>query len=120
MSTPAVLGTPTDIWTGGLPTTTLPLILVLVARAAITIPFALPIAVFSSTTLLSPLRMPMPKSSLGLEKPFPLVSFHRSELLDPSIHIPPQARPADDAPFRTEILEAMVMRDELGITRMPD
>ena len=104
----------------GLPTATLPLMRVLVARAAIRIPFALPIAVFSSTVLLSPLRMPMPKSSLGVEKPFPLVSFHRSELLDPSIHIPPQAAPAAVAPFLTEMLEAIVTRDEVAVTRMPD
>jgi len=104
----------------GLPTTTLPLIFVLVAAAAITIPFALPMAVFSSTLLLSPLRMPMPKSSLGVEKPLPLVSFHRSELLDPSIHIPPQAAPAAVAPFLTEMLAAIVIREDVAVTRIPD
>jgi hypothetical protein len=31
-----------------------------------TIPFALPIAVFASTTLPSPEKMPMPKSSFGV------------------------------------------------------
>ena len=120
MSTPVLPCTPTDTCTGGFPIATFPRILVFVAVAPMRIPFVLPIAVFSSTSLLSPLRMPMPKSSLGVEKPLPLVSFHRSELLDPSIHIPPQAAPAADAPFLTEMLAAMVIRDEVAVTRIPD
>ena len=74
----------------------------LVAGANTMIPFALPIAVFCSTKLLSPLTMPMPKSSLGVAKPFPVVSFHRSELLLPMIHMPPHGAPALELPFLTE------------------
>ena len=76
----------------------------LVAGAKTMIPFALPIAVFCSIRLLSPLTMPMPKSSLGVAKPFPVVSFHRSELLLPMIHMPPHAAPALELPFLTETL----------------
>jgi hypothetical protein len=66
MSAP-VPGEPTETWTGGLPTATLPLTVVFVAGGKMTIPFVLPTAVFSSTRLLLPLRMPIPKSSLGVE-----------------------------------------------------
>ena len=65
-------------------------------------PLVFPIAVFCSTRLLSPLTMPMPKSSLGVAKPFPVVSFHRSELLLPMIHMPPHAAPAVLLPFLME------------------
>src|SRR5262249_18390749 len=112
--------TATDCWTGGLPTTTLPRTLLLVAAGNMTIPLALPTAVFSSTRLLSPLRIPMPKSSFGLAKPFPLVSFHRSELLDPIIHIPPQANPGVEVPFLTEMLDPSVILEERAFTRIPD
>lgn len=74
----------------------------LVAGGNTTIPFVLPTAVFCSTRLLSPLKMPMPKSSLGVAKPLPVVSFHRSELLLPWIHMPPQANPAELEPFLNE------------------
>ena len=84
------------------------------------IPLVFPIAVFCSIRLLSPLTMPIPKSSLGAAKPFPVVSFHRSELLDPSIHIPPQAAPAAVAPFLTEMLAAIVIREDVAVTRIPD
>ena len=120
MSTPTLPGTPVDCWMDGLPTATLPRILVLVAAAKITMPFVLPYAVFSSTRLLSPLRMPMPKSSLGVAKPFPVVSFHRSELLLPMIHMPPQARPATALPFLTATLDPRLIRDDVAVTRMPD
>ena len=99
---------------------TFPLILVLVAVAPTTIPFVLPTAVFSTTKLLLPDKIPMPKSSLGVAKPFPLVSFQRSELLLPRIHIPPQGKPGWAAPFLTAILAAMLIRDAVGPTRMPD
>jgi len=68
ISTPG-LGFPgmvTDCWMGGLPTATLPRTTVLVAGGNTTMPFVLPIAVFSSTRLLSPERMPMPKSLVGI------------------------------------------------------
>jgi hypothetical protein len=51
---------------GGLPTATLLRTVVFVAGGKMTMPFELPTAVFSSTTLLSPFRMPIPKSSLGV------------------------------------------------------
>jgi hypothetical protein len=60
MSTPELLGTPTESCTGGLPTATLPLILEFVAGGNTTMPFVLPTAVFSSTTLLLPETIPMP------------------------------------------------------------
>jgi hypothetical protein len=47
---------------GGFPTTTFPRTLLLVAAGNTTIPFVLPMAVFSSTKLLLPERRPMPKS----------------------------------------------------------
>ena len=68
------------------------------------IPLVFPIAVFCSIRLLSPLTMPIPKSSLGAAKPFPVVSFHRSELLLPMIHMPPHAAPALLLPFLIETL----------------
>src|SRR6266498_304561 len=120
MSTPTLPGTAVDCWMDGLPTATLPRTRVLVAGAKITMPFVLPYAVFSSTRLLSPLRMPMPKSSLGVAKPFPVVSFHRSELLLPMIHMPPQERPATALPFLTDTLDPRVIRDDVAVTRMPD
>jgi len=70
ISTPALPVTPTETCIGGFPTATLPLILVLVAAAPTTMPFVLPTAVFSTTKLLSPDRIPMPKSSFGVAKPF--------------------------------------------------
>lgn len=112
--------TPTDTWTGGLPTTTLPRIMVFVAGPPITMPLVLPTAVFSSMELLSPFRMPIPKSSLGVAKPFPLVSFHRSELLLPRIHMPPHGKPGIELPFLTEMLPAIKIRDAVAATRMPD
>lgn len=66
MSTPELLGTATESCTGGLPTATLPLILEFVAGGNTTMPFVLPTAVFSSMRLLSPEKIPMPKSSLGV------------------------------------------------------
>lgn len=98
----------------------LPRIRVLVAAANTTIPLVLPYAVFSSTRLLSPLRMPMPKSSFGVAKPFPVVSFHRSELLLPMIHMPPQDKPAIALPFLTATFDPSVIRDDVAVTRMPD
>jgi hypothetical protein len=93
MSTPTLPGTPVDCWMGGLPITTLFLIRVLVAGGNTMIPLVFPTAVFSSIRLLLPLVTPMPKSSFGFAKPFPVVSFHRSELLLPWIHMPPQLIP---------------------------
>ena len=61
MSTPRAAGTLLDCWMGGLPTTTLSRILLLVAAGKTTMPLVLPIAVFDSTRLLLPERMPMPK-----------------------------------------------------------
>jgi hypothetical protein len=61
MSTPVLPGTPTETWTGGFPIATFPRITVSVAGAPTMIPLMLPIAVFSSTRLLLPLRIPMPK-----------------------------------------------------------
>ena len=53
-------------------------------------PFEFPTAVFASIRLLSPDVMPMPKSiAVPVAYPLPLVSFHRSELLLPWIHMPP-------------------------------
>src|SRR5262245_40091264 len=98
----------------------LPRTLVLVAAGKTMIPFVLPYAVFSSTRLLSPLRMPMPKSSFGVAKPLPVVSFHRSELLLPMIHMPPQERPATALPFLTDTFDPMVIRDDVAVTRIPD
>jgi hypothetical protein len=51
-----------DCWIGGLPTATFPRILLLVAGEKTTMPLVLPTAVFASTRLLSPERMPIPKS----------------------------------------------------------
>jgi len=62
----------------------------------------------------------MPKSSFGAAKPFPLVSFHRSELLLPRIHIPPHCKPGDAAPFLTAMLPAMLILDDVARTRIPD
>ena len=104
---------------GGLPTAMLPRTLVFVTFGKSTIPLVLPYAVFSSTRLLSPLAMiPMPKSSLGFAKPLPVVSFHRSELLLPWIHMPPHA--AAVVPFLAETFAPRVIREEVGFTRMPD
>src|SRR5262252_4949728 len=64
--------------------------------------------------------MPMPKSSFGVAKPFPVVSFHRSELLLPMIHMPPQERPGTALPFLTDTFDPMLMRDDVAATRMPD
>ena len=50
-----------DCWTGGLPTTTFPRILLLVAAGNTTMPYVFPTAVFDSTRLLLPERIPMPK-----------------------------------------------------------
>ena len=61
MSTPPPAGTLMDCWIGGLPTTTLPRILLLVAAGNTTMPFVLPIAVLDSTRLLLPETTPMPK-----------------------------------------------------------
>ena len=63
MSTPPPAGTEFDCWMGGLPTTTLSRIVLLVAAGKTMIPFVLPIAVFDSTRLLLPDRTPMPKSA---------------------------------------------------------
>ena len=62
MSTPPPAGTLLDCWMGGLPTATLPRILLLVAAGNTTMPFVLPIAVFDSTRLLLPETIPIPKS----------------------------------------------------------
>ena len=62
MSKPPPVGTLLDCWIGGLPTTTLPRILLLVAAGNTTMPFVLPMAVFESTRLLSPDKRPIPKS----------------------------------------------------------
>ena len=62
MSTPPPAGTLFDCWMGGLPTTTLSRMVLLVAAGKTTIPLVLPIAVLDSTRLLSPERTPMPKS----------------------------------------------------------
>jgi hypothetical protein len=80
----------------------------------------LPSAVFSSTTLLSPLRDADAEVSFGFAKPFPLVSFHRSELLLPMIHIPPQGNAVVEVPFLTEMLAPSVILDEVAFTRIPD
>ena len=50
---------------GGLPTTTFCRTALLVAAGNTTMPFELPIAVFASTRLLLPERMPMPKLVAG-------------------------------------------------------
>ena len=90
MSTPPPAGTLVDCWIGGLPTATFPRILLLVAAGKTTMPFVLPIAVFDSTKLLLPETIPIPKSmAVPVAYPFPLVSFHRNELLLPWIHMPP-------------------------------
>jgi hypothetical protein len=68
--------------------------------------------------LLSPETIPIPKSLLGVAKPFPVVSFHRSELLLPWIHMPPQLAAA--LPFLTETFAPRVIREDVGFTRMPD
>ena len=61
-----------------------PRILLLVADGNTTMPFVLPVAVFDSTRLLLPERMPIPKSvAVPVAYPLPLVSFHRNELLLP-------------------------------------
>jgi hypothetical protein len=68
ISTPG-LGLPgmiTDCWMGGLPTATLRRTTLLVAGGRTRMPFALPMAVFSSTRLPSPEKMPIPKSSVGI------------------------------------------------------
>ena len=65
MSTPVLSGFDTESWMGGLPTATLPRTMVPVAGGNTTMPFVLPIAVFSSTKLLLPEKIPMPKSSGG-------------------------------------------------------
>ena len=62
MSTPPPAGRLFDCWMGGLPTTTLPRILLLVAAGKTTMPLVLPIAVLDSTRLLLPETSPMPKS----------------------------------------------------------
>ena len=62
----------------------------------------------------------MPKSSFGAAKPFPVVSFHRSELLLPMIHMPPQDRPATALPFLTETFDPSVILDDVAVTRIPD
>jgi hypothetical protein len=80
---------------------------VFVAGENTMMPLVLPSAVFCSTRLLSPLTMPMPKSSLGVAKPFPVVSFHRSELLLPMIHMPPHAAPALLLPFLTATFDSI-------------
>ena len=101
MSTPPPAGTLADCWIGGFPTTTFPRILLLVAAGKTTIPFVLPIAEFDSIRLLSPERTPIPKSvAVPVAYPFPLVSFHRNELLLPWIHMPPHGKVA--WPFLTE------------------
>lgn len=108
---------------GGFPTTTFCRISLLVAGGNTTMPFALPMAVFASMRLLVLVAPTSPIPKLGIvpvEYPFPLVSFHRSELLDPSIHIPPQAAPAAVAPFLTEMLAAIVIREDVAVTRIPD
>ena len=119
MSTPVAAGTLFDCWIGGLPTATLPRILLLVAAANTTMPFVLPMAVFSSTRLLLPDKTPIPKSTAGpAAYPFPLVSFHRSELLLPWSHMPPQE--ADDVPFLTATFPSTLISDEVGLIRIPD
>jgi hypothetical protein len=101
---------------GGLPTAMLPRTLVFVAGGKSTIPLVLPYAVFSSTRLLSPEKIPMPKSSFGFAKPFPVVSFHRSELLFPWIHMPPQGRPGSELPFLMATFASRTICEEVGFT----
>ena len=84
-------------------------------------PFALPMAVFASRRLLVLVAPDSPIPKLGIvpvEYPFPLVSFHRSELLLPWIHMPPHA--AAGVPFLTETLASTLMPDDVGLIRMPD
>ena len=71
---------------------------------------------FSSTRLLSPEKIPMPKSSFGVAKPFPVVSFHRSELLFPWIHMPPQAKPGSEEPFLIATFASSVICDDVAVT----
>jgi hypothetical protein len=62
MSTPDALGSALDCWIEGFPTATLPRIRLFVVVGNTTMPLVLPIAVFDSTRLLSPVWSPMPKS----------------------------------------------------------
>src|ERR1044072_4254430 len=104
---------------GGLPTTTFCRISLLVAAGKTTMPFELPMAVFASTTLLLPDVIPIPKlAGAPVEYPFPLVSFHRSELLLPWIHMPPHAAAA--VPLRTETLLSPLICDVARPILMPE
>jgi hypothetical protein len=91
----------------------------LVAAAPTMMPLVLPKAVFSSITLLLPLRIPIPKSSFGVEKPFPVVSLHRSELSLPRIHMPPHDRPGCALPFLTATLDPRLIFDDVALIKMP-
>src|SRR6476469_8116455 len=122
MSTPPPAGTFVtllDCWIGGFPTATFCLTRLLVAGGNTTMPFEFPTAVFASIRLLSPDVMPMPKSTAApVAYPLPLVSFHRSELLLPWIHMPPQGFAA--VPFLTATLPSTLMPDDVGLIRTPD
>lgn len=104
---------------GGLPITTFCRISLLVAAGKTTMPFVLPVAVFASTRLLLPERSPIPKLICApVEYPFPLNSFHRSELLLPCIHMPPHW--AAGVPFLTETFPSMLIPADVGLIRIPD
>jgi len=53
-----------------------------------------------------------------VEYPFPLVSFHRSELLLPCTHMPPHA--AAGVPFLTETLPSTLIPADVGPIRIPE
>jgi len=105
----------------GFPTTTFCRISLLVAGGNTMMPFALPMAVFASMRLLVLVAPDSPIPKLGIvpvEYPFPLVSFHRSELLLPCTHMPPHA--AAGVPFLTDTLPSTLIPAEVGPIRIPD
>ena len=113
MSTPPSVGRLLACWMGGFPAAMFPRTRLLVAPANTTMPFVLPLAVLASTRLLLPERRPIPKVTTGpVEYPFPLVSFHRSELLLPWIHMPPQV--VTVLPFLTDTFPSTLMSEEAG------
>jgi hypothetical protein len=122
MSTPPPAGTLVtlfDCWIGGLPTATFCRTRLFVADGNTTMPFEFPTAVFASIRLLSPDVMPMPKSTAApVEYPLPLVSFHRSELLLPWIHMPPHV--FVEVPFLTDTLPSRLTPEEVALMRIPD
>ena len=119
MLTPAPPGRLLLCWMGGFPTTMFPSILLLVASPNTTMPFVLPMAVFPSTRLLLPARIPMPKlMAVPVAYPFPLTSFHRNELLLPRIHMPPHGAVA--LPFLAATTPSTLIRDAVRPMRSPD